>query len=595
MALNIQLKNKVFSITGCTFEGEITEKANVKGTYVKYDGESAVIGFSTIPEQARCYFLLSMHISNGETSFEISETPVFDSIGPMLDVSRGKAMRVDAIKRYIDIIAALGMNMFMLYTEDMFEVEGYPMFGYLRGRYSVAELKEVDDYAYSLGIEVIPCIQTLAHLGNYLRWNEARSFAENKTTLLPGDEKTYNFIEAEIKTIRKAFRSDKIHLGMDEAYGLGLGKYFKLHGLEDESDIFYAHLNKVLDISKKYFSSPMIWSDMLFNNPEGIAYWDKFIVPQQRVDNMPKGVDLVFWDYYHQTYEYYDTLLTQHDRFDNTTVFGGGLWTWDGIAPNFTYTLNTSKPAMQACIEHNVKTVIITVWASGGCAADFMQAVPGLTVFSEYCYKGNNCTDDDIYAASEHISGVDRELYHAISDQYIGLKGASSFGKAVLFGDPLVDLVKFDVDYTAALGIYSNALNVIKAHADYKYRDFYICLFEIGVRKIELYANLKKAYKAGDREYLERAAHRILPEIIEFFDEFYALFKTYWHKDYKVLDIMMYTHDMGGARLRLSDSIETLRNYLDGKDSKIEELEEEILNGINKTWRRPHDYITNFN
>jgi hexosaminidase len=44
-----------------------------------------------------------------------------------------------------------------LYTEDTYQIPDEPFFGYLRGAYTEAELREIDDYAYALGIEVVPC------------------------------------------------------------------------------------------------------------------------------------------------------------------------------------------------------------------------------------------------------------------------------------------------------------------------------------------------------------------------------------------------------------------------------------------------------
>ena len=38
----------------------------------------------------------------------------------------------------------------MLYTEDTYEVDGQPYFGYMRGRYSKEEMKEIDDFAAEL-------------------------------------------------------------------------------------------------------------------------------------------------------------------------------------------------------------------------------------------------------------------------------------------------------------------------------------------------------------------------------------------------------------------------------------------------------------
>lgn len=57
---------------------------------------------------------------------------------------------------------ALGAD--ALAQEDMFEMVGQPMFGYKRGRYTLDELREIDQRAAAFGLEVIPCIQTLGHL-----------------------------------------------------------------------------------------------------------------------------------------------------------------------------------------------------------------------------------------------------------------------------------------------------------------------------------------------------------------------------------------------------------------------------------------------
>ena len=587
------IKQKVFDVLKFEFDGQITVLENSDGIYVKYDGKNAVIGFNSVAQQARCYFLLSMHIKRGETSFEIKEKPVFDTVGPMLDVSRGKVMSVEGIKRYLDILVTLGLNMLMLYTEDLFEMKEYPMFGYLRGRYSMQELKEIDDYAYSLGIEVIPCIQTLGHLQNYIRTSEGSKISDTPKVLLVGNDETYKFIETEIKTMREAFRSQKIHLGMDEAYGIGMGKYFKLHGYRDEFEIFNEHLIKVLDISKKYFEKPMIWSDMLFNEPSGRQYNHTHIVKQEIIDNLPKDVNLVYWYYYSDSYDYYDKVFAQHARFDNEISFAGGIWTFDGLAPNFTYSEQTTIPALRAAIKYNVKTIIATKWGSGHSVADFVHSAPSLVLFSEYCYKGLECTLDDIDAAAYHLTGTTRELLSAISDLYIGLRGARSFNKATFYGDPFINLVNLDIDYNEALDTHKKAYEILKKYPDYEYYDYYKCLFEIAIRKIELFANLQKSYKTDDREYLENVATVIFPELLSFYEEFYKLFKFYWNKDYKTFGIEAYTQDIGGVILRVKDCKETLENYLSGNIDTIEALEAEILPLV-QSWRVPRSYMETY-
>ena len=48
---------------------------------------------------------------------------------------------------------------------------------------------------------------------------------ESNNTLLPGIEKTYVLIEKMIKTCREVFTSNRIHIGMDEAFDLGAYRY----------------------------------------------------------------------------------------------------------------------------------------------------------------------------------------------------------------------------------------------------------------------------------------------------------------------------------------------------------------------------------
>ena len=68
----------------------------------------------------------------------------FESLGVMIDMSRDAVMSLDGLKRYLPLLAKMGYTTIFLYTEDTYEVEGEPYFGYMRGRYSTEEMKELD-------------------------------------------------------------------------------------------------------------------------------------------------------------------------------------------------------------------------------------------------------------------------------------------------------------------------------------------------------------------------------------------------------------------------------------------------------------------
>ena len=56
------------------------------------------------------------------------------NLGVMVDCSRDACYKAEAVENFIDVIARLGYNVLMLYTEDTYALDGEPYFGYMRGR-----------------------------------------------------------------------------------------------------------------------------------------------------------------------------------------------------------------------------------------------------------------------------------------------------------------------------------------------------------------------------------------------------------------------------------------------------------------------------
>ena len=83
-------------------------------------------------------------------------------------------------------------------------------------------------------MELIPCIQTLAHLNALNRWPEyKRTLLMWMIFLLAQDERVYLLIDHMFATLADSFTSRVVHIGMDEAHLLGRGRYADLHGVEE--------------------------------------------------------------------------------------------------------------------------------------------------------------------------------------------------------------------------------------------------------------------------------------------------------------------------------------------------------------------------
>jgi hypothetical protein len=209
---------------------------------VERHGEQATIRYGRIPLAMRAVSSLFAGMADGETR---EERCGITTLGLMLDCSRNAVMKKEHFQRWLRRLALLGYNMAMLYTEDTYELPDEPFFGYQRGRYTLDELQEIDAYAASLGIEMVGCIQTLGHLEQVLRWPAYKEVRDTPTVLMVGEEKTYALIEKMIARMREAFKSRRLHIGMDEAHDLGRGRYMEQHGLRPQFDLFNEHLTEI--------------------------------------------------------------------------------------------------------------------------------------------------------------------------------------------------------------------------------------------------------------------------------------------------------------------------------------------------------------
>ena len=146
---------------------------------------------------------------------ECDETVCFKTHGILLDCSRTSVVRPDYFKRWLRRLSLFGYNMAMLYTKDAYHVPGENYFGYMRGAYSIEEIREIDTYAKKLGIEMIASIQALGHLEPIMRWGAYYEVRDTDNVILVDCEKSYVLLEKMIKFWSDALDTRRIHLGMD--------------------------------------------------------------------------------------------------------------------------------------------------------------------------------------------------------------------------------------------------------------------------------------------------------------------------------------------------------------------------------------------
>ena len=305
----------------------------------------------------------------------------------MLDCSRNAVFHPEQVKRFADYLAKMGYNQLLLYTEDTYEIDDEPYFGYLRGKYTQAELKDIDKYCRAKGIELVPCIQTLAHLGAITRWKKYYEFTDVDDILLVDDERTYELIEKMFQSISKTFSSRLIHVGLDEAHNIGRGKYLDAQGYEKSFTLFMRHLLRVYEIANKYGFQIKIWSDAFTKFVEGNI--DNKELLEQTFSNLPKDIDFCFWEYYSKDVAKYDRRISFHKQYCGKTTFAGGAICWLGYVQMIQKSLEIADVAIESLLKNDIQDVMVTMWGDGGAQCSFYSVLPVLLYYAEKL-KGNN-------------------------------------------------------------------------------------------------------------------------------------------------------------------------------------------------------------
>ena len=509
----------------------------------------------------------------------------FDTLGIMLDVSRNAVMNVDSLKTYLGYLAKMGYNCVWLYSEDTYEVEGEPFFGYLRGRYTREELREVDEYAYNLGIELVPCIQTLAHLRSFVRWNKVKIDIDD--ILLVDDERTYKFVENLIKTVSETFRTRRIHIGMDEAWTLGRGKHLDIHGFESYTEIMRRHLTRVNEIVKKYGCSTIIWSDMFirpWNNSEYTSLGEKGVleIPADVLSAVPNDVDLVYWDYYYEKREHYLNNINTHKQFNNKLWFAGAVWSWRSYAPNNHYSISSMIPAIEACCESGVKDFVLTMWGDNGAEASRFGLLPSILHIAEYA-KGN--TDEEkIKAKFKRIFGADYDDFMALDDidnAHFTYRNHERATRKALFTDLFSGFL--DTAVKEGHGAEFQKLADLYKESAKKSRKWafvfnsYAALADVMAVKYELGVKTRAAYQSGNKDELRRLANEDYTVLLKRLRKFQLAFEKLWYAENKPHGFDVQELRIGGIATRTESCKRRLLDYVNGKISEIPELAEKLI------------------
>lgn len=570
------LKQRMFAFANCDWDGQVDFRQG-ETLRLALEGNRLTVEAPDLSGMGRGLFQAACALCEGKEIPKLDQRRHISSCGMMLDMSRGGVMTVEAVKGMIDAHAALGLNMMMLYTEDTYTVPEAPYLGYLRGRYSEAELRELDDYADACGVELVPCVQTLAHMEQFLQWDVNRDIKDNDCVMMIDEPRTYEWIRSALTAVSRCFRSRRIHIGMDEAHGVGLGQYYQKHGPTDRFELLNRHLNRVVEICQELGLKPIMWSDMFYRLGSKINdYYDTdAVIPASAIEKIP-DVALCYWDYYHTDESFYTGMLRGHRQMGKEVVFAGGIWTWSGLLPHVQKTNATAYPALRACLKEKVDTVLATLWGDDGCETDYRLALSQLPIYSEHVWLGEDCEKAEVERMGERLTGLPLDCFNAMGAFYMDERDLRP-GKGMVYCDPLYPLTEGLWDLSGYRETLEKGVRTLEAHLEDARCEYAWLVMKIALDKLDWIHQLRPAYLRGDKQQVLTLATEVLPELRKLYVRLLNVWRDQWEEARKRNGWETICARLGAVLARLDDAQHVLVRWAEGKIDRVEELDETPL------------------
>ena len=565
---------------------------------VRKEGESLVIGYSHKAEALRGMSMAKRLWESGEA---VTQRAKFDSLTLMADCSRNAVLKPEAVKQMMLELAMMGFTGLMLYTEDTYEIPDQPYFGHMRGRYSAAELKELDAYGKELGIELIPCIQTLAHLNAIFNWSAFASFRDIGDIILADDDNTYAFIEQMLRTCRECFSTKRINIGMDEAHNLGRGKYLDANGYHTKQEIMLRHLARVVELCKKYDFEPVMWSDMFFRMQfNGVYNVSKGELSQEVLDKIPSEVALCYWNYYTPPVKeaVLDHMFSQHARTPNELWFAGGSWSWYGITPKNYFSNLVTPTQLKYALKYGVKNIIATAWGDDGAECSTFAVLPSLLQYAELNYGEADAATMD--ARCRDCFGISYEDFMKLDlpglpeTVDVTRTAPPCYEKMALYNDVMLGILDADLKDLPLAEKYARDAAALRQIPENRYMSLFetqLCYAELLAAKTGISCRIKEAYRQGNKQALADIVEEEFPQIRALVEEFHDAYRAQWMAYNRPFGFEVQDIRLGGLQARLTTAQIRITQYLNGEVERLEELEQPDLPFAHN---RPSDSVNNY-
>ncbi len=284
----------------------------------------------------------------------IEDWPAMPVRGVMLDVSRCRVPTLDTLKALFARLAGWKINHVELYLEHTFAYDGHDDVWRDASAYTAAELRELDDYSYALGIELTGQQNCLGHMERWLKHDRYRALAISPDgftapwgqamppmTADPTNPDTLALARELFGQLLGNLRSRRAHVGLDEPWELAA----------DRATAWVTYLKALRAAPELADHHVLVWDDVLVHNPELLA-------------EIPDGVTICDWGY--EASQAFDQRAAELKTMGLPFWLCPGTSTWNTVAGRWTNAVTNIASAASAGVANGAEGILVTDWGDQG-------------------------------------------------------------------------------------------------------------------------------------------------------------------------------------------------------------------------------------
>ncbi|HTV46856.1 MAG TPA: glycoside hydrolase family 20 zincin-like fold domain-containing protein [Phycisphaerae bacterium] len=348
---------------------------------------------------------------------EIVDWPDYERRGFYLDISRGKVPKLATILDLVDRLAALKINEFQLYVENVFKFRAHPDFYRDTTPLTAAEIRQIDTACRHRHIDFVPSLTSLGHFDKILRLGRYRRLAEiepgdlakqgikpwsdDPWTLNVSDPKSRRLLAGMYDEFLPNFSSSLMNICCDEPWDLGKGKSRAKATKLGTGRIYVDWIGFCAGLAARHGKRVQLWADIIIKHPD-------------LVSELPKDAILLEWGYeFDHPFPRHGRLLAASRR---AFYICPGTSSWQSLGGRNSNSFTNIRSAARAGLSSGAVGLLNTDWGDYGhqqmSAVSLLPSAAGAAL----AWNVNQTDRSIIQAAAVHVLHSTAQVAQAVFD-----------------------------------------------------------------------------------------------------------------------------------------------------------------------------------